>query len=79
MGYVPDHVRRIKSSNADRYVFRDESSSNMVGVEAFLQMLAEFGASSQHASRKYFLRPLKCLLYQKIFVTVLKPSQDREQ
>lgn len=52
MDYVPDHVRRIKSSNADKYVFRDESSSNMVGAETFLQLLAESGASLQHASRK---------------------------
>ncbi|CAB82279.1 putative protein [Arabidopsis thaliana] len=41
MDYVPDHVRRIKSSNADKYVFCDESSSNKVGAETFLQMLAE--------------------------------------
>jgi len=60
MDYVPDHVRRIKSSNADKYVFCDESSSNKVGAETFLQMLAESGASLQHASRKYFLCPLKC-------------------
>ncbi|WZY79877.1 hypothetical protein YC2023_026261 [Brassica napus] len=53
MNYVPDHVRRIKSSNADKYVFRDESSSNMVGAETFFQILAESGASLQQASRKY--------------------------
>lgn len=52
MDYVSDNVRRIKSSNADKYVFRDETSSNVVGADTFLQMLAESGASLQHASRK---------------------------
>ncbi|KAG2314620.1 hypothetical protein Bca52824_017742 [Brassica carinata] len=50
---VPEHVRRIKSSNADKYVFGDVSSSSVVGAETFLQMLAESGASLQRASREY--------------------------
>lgn len=56
MGYfkmdVPEHVRRIKSSNADKYVFGDVSSSNVVGAETFLQMLAESGASLERISRE---------------------------
>ncbi|VVB12825.1 unnamed protein product [Arabis nemorensis] len=60
MDYVSEHVRRIKSSNADKYVFRDESSSNEVGADTFLQMLAESGYSVQHASRKWIVWKLAC-------------------
>lgn len=49
---VPEHVRRIKSSNADKYAFGDVSSSSVVGAETFHQMLAESGASLQCASRE---------------------------
>ncbi|KAL0709074.1 hypothetical protein Bca4012_016052 [Brassica carinata] len=64
MNYVPDHVRRIKSSNADKYVFRDESSSNMVGAETFFQMLAESGASLQHASRKWVINHYRWIVWK---------------
>ncbi|XP_009130634.1 protein BREAST CANCER SUSCEPTIBILITY 2 homolog B isoform X2 [Brassica rapa] len=64
MNYVPDHVRRIKSSNADKYVFRDESSSNMVGAETFFQMLAESGASLQQASRKWVINHYRWIVWK---------------
>ncbi|KFK24669.1 hypothetical protein AALP_AA8G009600 [Arabis alpina] len=62
--YMPDHVRRIKSSNADKYVFRDESSSNVVGADTFLQMLAEAGASVQHASRKWVTNHYRWIVWK---------------
>ncbi|KAF8089808.1 hypothetical protein N665_0496s0017 [Sinapis alba] len=64
MKYVPDHVRRIKSSNADKYVFRDESSSNMVGAETFFQMLTESGASLQQASRKWVINHYRWIVWK---------------
>ncbi|CAN6804797.1 unnamed protein product [Brassica oleracea] len=64
MNYVPDHVRRIKSSNADKYVFRDESSSNMVGAETYFQMLAESGASLQQASRKWVINHYRWIVWK---------------
>ncbi|RID67816.1 hypothetical protein BRARA_C00020 [Brassica rapa] len=64
MNYVPDHVRRIKSSNADKYVFRDESSSNMVGAETFFQILAESGASLQQASRKWIINHYRWIVWK---------------
>ncbi|XP_010519117.1 PREDICTED: protein BREAST CANCER SUSCEPTIBILITY 2 homolog B-like isoform X2 [Tarenaya hassleriana] len=53
LDHLPNHVRRITSSNADNYVFCDNCGQNMIGAEAFLQMLAESGASLQHASREW--------------------------
>ncbi|XP_019058392.1 PREDICTED: protein BREAST CANCER SUSCEPTIBILITY 2 homolog B [Tarenaya hassleriana] len=53
LDHLPDQVRRITSSNADNYVFCDTCGPNMIGVESFLQMLAESGASLQHASREW--------------------------
>ncbi|XP_018474420.1 protein BREAST CANCER SUSCEPTIBILITY 2 homolog B isoform X2 [Raphanus sativus] len=64
MNYVPDHVRRIKSSNADKYVFCDKSSSNMVGAETFFQMLAESGASLQQASRKWVINHYRWIVWK---------------
>ncbi|XP_010451954.1 PREDICTED: protein BREAST CANCER SUSCEPTIBILITY 2 homolog B isoform X1 [Camelina sativa] len=77
MDYVPDHVRRIKSSNADKYVFRDESSSNMVGAETFLQMLAESGASLQHASRKWVTNHYRWIVWKLACYEIYYPAKCR--
>ncbi|VVB12843.1 unnamed protein product [Arabis nemorensis] len=58
--YVPDHVRRIKSNNAAKYVFCDESSSTVVGADTFLQILAESGASNRSVT--VFLHVILILL-----------------
>ncbi|CAH8354605.1 unnamed protein product [Eruca vesicaria subsp. sativa] len=64
INYVPDHVRRIKSSNAANYVFRDESSSNMAGAETFFQTLAASGASLQQASRKWVINHYRWIVWK---------------
>jgi breast cancer 2 susceptibility protein len=77
MDYVPDHVRRIKSSNADKYVFCDESSSNKVGAETFLQMLAESGASLQHASRKWVTNHYRWIVWKLACYDIYYPAKCR--
>ncbi|CAN8237617.1 unnamed protein product [Cochlearia groenlandica] len=64
MDYVPDHVRRIKSSNADKYVFGDVSSSNVVGAQTFLQILVESGASFQHTSMKWVTNHYRWIVWK---------------
>ncbi|XP_023635937.1 protein BREAST CANCER SUSCEPTIBILITY 2 homolog B isoform X2 [Capsella rubella] len=77
MDYVPDHVRRIKSSNADKYVFPDESSSNMVGAETFLQLLAQSGASTQHASRKWVTNHYRWIVWKLACYEIYYPAKCR--
>ncbi|KAL1206786.1 BREAST CANCER SUSCEPTIBILITY 2-like protein B [Cardamine amara subsp. amara] len=75
MDHVPDHVRKIKSSNADKYVFRDVSSSNMVGAETFLQLLAESGASLQHASRKWVTNHYRWIVWKLACYEIYYPAK----
>ncbi|XP_024011976.1 protein BREAST CANCER SUSCEPTIBILITY 2 homolog B [Eutrema salsugineum] len=77
MDYVPDHVRRIKSSNADKYVFGDGSSSNVVGAETFLQMLAECGASLQQVSRKWVTNHYRWIVWKLACYETYYPAKCR--
>ncbi|ESQ47359.1 hypothetical protein EUTSA_v10027627mg [Eutrema salsugineum] len=77
MVYVPDHVRRIKSSNADRYVFCDEPSSSVVGAETFHQILAECGASLQHASRKWVTNHYRWIVWKLACYETYYPAKCR--
>ncbi|CAN8323419.1 unnamed protein product [Cochlearia groenlandica] len=64
MNYVPDHVRRIKSSNAHRYVFGDVSTPNVIGPQALLQILVESGASFQHTSIKWVTNHYRWIVWK---------------
>lgn len=47
-----DQVRRIKSINADKYLFCDESGRESIGAEAFYHELVKCGASPHSASKE---------------------------
>ncbi|CAH8365458.1 unnamed protein product [Eruca vesicaria subsp. sativa] len=74
---VPEHVRRIKSSNADKYVFGDVSSSSVVGAETFLHMLAESGAFSQRASREWVTNHYRWIVWKLACYETYYPAKCR--
>ncbi|XP_056857098.1 protein BREAST CANCER SUSCEPTIBILITY 2 homolog B-like, partial [Raphanus sativus] len=74
---VPEHVRRIKSSNADKYVFGDVSSSSVVGAETFRQMLAESGASLQRASREWVTNHYRWIVWKLACYETYYPAKCR--
>jgi len=43
----------MNPDNSEKYVFYE--GSQLIGVEAFYHMLAQSGASTQHASKEYLL------------------------
>ncbi|KAJ0234749.1 Breast cancer type 2 susceptibility protein [Hirschfeldia incana] len=74
---VPEHVRRIKSSNAHEYVFGDVSSSSVVGAETFLHMLAESGASLQRASREWVTNHYRWIVWKLACYETYYPDKCR--
>ncbi|CAN7084546.1 unnamed protein product [Brassica oleracea var. botrytis] len=74
---VPEHVRRIKSSNAEKYVFGDVSSSSVVGAETFHQMLAESGASLQCASREWVTNHYRWIVWKLACYETYYPAKCR--
>ncbi|KAJ8426853.1 hypothetical protein Cgig2_006528 [Carnegiea gigantea] len=52
MEHIPEQVRLINPGNSEKYMFYD--GSQWIGVEAFYHMLAQSGASMQHASKEYY-------------------------
>uniref|UniRef100_M4F7J9 Tower domain-containing protein n=1 Tax=Brassica campestris TaxID=3711 RepID=M4F7J9_BRACM len=74
---VPEHVRRIKSSNADKYAFGDVSSSSVVGAETFHQMLAESGASLQCASREWVTNHYRWIVWKLACYETYYPAKCR--
>ncbi|KAL0662269.1 hypothetical protein Bca4012_099106 [Brassica carinata] len=74
---VPEHVRRIKSSNADKYVFGDVSSSSVVGAETLHQMLAESGASLQCASREWVTNHYRWIVWKLACYETYYPAKCR--
>lgn len=49
---LPDDVRRMNPASAETYVFNDKSCSGCIGVDSFLEMLSQSGASMQYVSKK---------------------------
>ncbi|KAJ0089320.1 hypothetical protein Patl1_31429 [Pistacia atlantica] len=64
LGHLQDQVRWIKSVNADKYIFQDESGLNCTGTEAFLNMLAKSGASAQYASKQWVTNHYKWIVWK---------------
>ncbi|KAL5742457.1 hypothetical protein ACOSP7_029189 [Xanthoceras sorbifolium] len=62
--HLQDQVRWIKSHNADKYMFRDESGLNCIGAEALFLMLMQSGASSQHASKEWVANHYKWIVWK---------------
>ncbi|CAK7343756.1 unnamed protein product [Dovyalis caffra] len=59
-----DQVRQIKSNNADKYMFCDESGPDSIGAEAFYHMLVQSGALSQYASKQWVTNHYKWIVWK---------------
>ncbi|KAF3448040.1 hypothetical protein FNV43_RR08748 [Rhamnella rubrinervis] len=59
-----DQVRWIRSDNADKYTFPDDSGLSCIGAEAMFHMLAQAGASSQVASKKWVTNHYKWIIWK---------------
>ncbi|KAH8489969.1 hypothetical protein H0E87_025256 [Populus deltoides] len=62
--YFTDQVRQIKSNNADKYMFCDESGRDSIGAEAFYDMLLQSGALSQYASKEWVINHYKWIVWK---------------
>ncbi|TXG58894.1 hypothetical protein EZV62_016723 [Acer yangbiense] len=62
--HLQDQVRWMKSHNANKYMFRDESGLNCIGTEAFFLMLTQSGASSQFASKEWVSNHYKWIVWK---------------
>ncbi|XP_056170255.1 protein BREAST CANCER SUSCEPTIBILITY 2 homolog B-like isoform X2 [Syzygium oleosum] len=61
---IPDQLRRIKPDNAHKFVFTNESGLNCIGAEAFLHMLVQSGASTQHISRGWVTNHYRWIIWK---------------
>ncbi|KAH0987852.1 hypothetical protein GBA52_015029 [Prunus armeniaca] len=61
---LSDPVRRITASNAEKYMFLDESGLNCIGAEAFVHMLARSGALMQYTSREWVTNHYKWVVWK---------------
>ncbi|KAM1181415.1 hypothetical protein FF1_000013 [Malus domestica] len=61
---LSDPVRRITATNAEKYTFLDESGLNCIGAEAFVHMLACYGASMQYTSREWVTNHYKWVVWK---------------
>ncbi|KAF7849345.1 hypothetical protein BT93_L0963 [Corymbia citriodora subsp. variegata] len=62
--HIPDQLRRIKPDNAHKFVFTDESGLNCIGAEAFLHMLVQSGASTQHISKGWVTNHYRWIIWK---------------
>ncbi|KAJ6343075.1 hypothetical protein OIU76_004919 [Salix suchowensis] len=62
--YFTDKVRQIKSNNADKFMFCDESGLDSIGAEAFYHMLVQSGALSQYASKEWVINHYKWIVWK---------------
>ncbi|KAJ6401691.1 hypothetical protein OIU84_016981 [Salix udensis] len=62
--YFTDQVRQIKSNNADKFMFCDESGLDSIGAEAFYHMLVQSGALSQYASKEWVINHYKWIVWK---------------
>ncbi|CAN6711830.1 unnamed protein product [Malus baccata var. baccata] len=61
---LSDPVRRITATNAEKYTFLDESGLNCIGAEAFVHMLACYGAAMQYTSREWVTNHYKWIVWK---------------
>uniref|UniRef100_A0A2N9G9N3 Tower domain-containing protein n=1 Tax=Fagus sylvatica TaxID=28930 RepID=A0A2N9G9N3_FAGSY len=61
---LSDKVRWMKLADAEKHMFHDESGLNCIGPEAFLHMLAQFGASMQYASKEWVINHYKWIVWK---------------
>ncbi|XP_059463227.1 protein BREAST CANCER SUSCEPTIBILITY 2 homolog B isoform X2 [Corylus avellana] len=61
---LSDQVRCITSTNAEKYMFHDESGLNCIGPEAFFHILAQSGASMQYASKEWVINHYKWIVWK---------------
>lgn len=54
----------MKLADAEKHMFHDESGLNCIGPEAFLHMLAQFGASMQYASKEWVINHYKWIVWK---------------
>ncbi|KAL5550739.1 hypothetical protein UlMin_000915 [Ulmus minor] len=59
-----DQFRWIRSDNAEKYRFPDDSGERCIGPEAFLHMLAHSGASVQCASKDWVTNHYKWIIWK---------------
>ncbi|XP_038906310.1 protein BREAST CANCER SUSCEPTIBILITY 2 homolog B isoform X2 [Benincasa hispida] len=64
LDYLSDEVRKIKAENAEKYKVPDNSGTHCIGVEAFRHMLADSGASLQHASELWVTNHYKWIVWK---------------
>ncbi|XP_022159315.1 protein BREAST CANCER SUSCEPTIBILITY 2 homolog B-like isoform X2 [Momordica charantia] len=64
LDYFSEDVRRINAENAGKYKVLDNSGTNYIGVEAFRHMLADSGASLQHASELWVPNHYKWIVWK---------------
>ncbi|KAK3406815.1 hypothetical protein EUGRSUZ_K02953 [Eucalyptus grandis] len=62
--HIPDQLRRIKPDNAHKFVFTNESGLNGIGAEAFLHMLVQSGASTQHISKGWVTNHYRWIIWK---------------
>ncbi|CAN4123489.1 unnamed protein product [Withania somnifera] len=61
---LPDDVRRINPATAETFMFNDKSCSGCIGVESFLEMLSQSGASMQYVSKKWVTNHYKWIVWK---------------
>ncbi|KAG7965180.1 hypothetical protein I3843_09G211200 [Carya illinoinensis] len=61
---LSDQIRCIKSTNAEKYTFRDETGLNCIGPEAFFHMLARTGGLEQYASKEWVINHYKWIVWK---------------
>ncbi|XP_030537321.1 protein BREAST CANCER SUSCEPTIBILITY 2 homolog B-like isoform X2 [Rhodamnia argentea] len=62
--HIPDQLRRIKPDNAHKFVFANESGLNCIGAEAFLHLLVQSGASTQHISKAWVTNHYRWIIWK---------------
>ncbi|XP_052172004.1 protein BREAST CANCER SUSCEPTIBILITY 2 homolog B-like isoform X2 [Diospyros lotus] len=60
---LPDNIRRMNPENAEKYKFHNGCGLEL-GAEAFYHMLAESGASIQHASKEWVENHYKWIVWK---------------
>ncbi|WJX25236.1 hypothetical protein P8452_14298 [Trifolium repens] len=62
--HFPNQVRQVTSGNAGKYIFNDGSDDSGMGVEAFVHLLAQHGASLHFASKEWVLNHYKWIVWK---------------